>query len=463
MELLMPVQSHHDDYETRRPDWEDCRTVFAGERAVKLAGRRYLPQLSARQNFSDYEAYKGRALFFNAVARTIQGLVGAVFRKDPAVEFTDEDQLADVTLTGVPFAAFARGVLQEVLTVGRYGVLLDMATSNGRRPYLAGYRAEDIINWNTARRGGDEILTRVVLSETVSEPDPDDSFVAKPVEQLRVLELDNDQRYSVTIWRRVRGWIKGRFGSEAPFQIVEEFFPMRLGQRLDFIPFCFFGPSGITPDVEKPPLLDLVDVNLSHYRSSADLEHGRHWTGLPTLFFAGLDEKHEIAIGSAQAIVASDSNAKGQFIEFSGQGLRALEMALQEKQRLMAVLGARLLEDQKRDAETAEAMRIRQSGDSATLRSITTAVSQGLTLLLTWWQWWGSGSTATVNVSLNEDFMDKSLTPGELQALLAAWQSGGISWQTLFWNLTRSQAARPGISAEQEKHEIETETPTEEI
>jgi hypothetical protein len=57
--------------------------------------------------------------------------VGAVFGKDSAVEFPDKEQLADVTLTGVPFAGFARSGLQEVLLFGRYGVLVDL-TQNSR-------------------------------------------------------------------------------------------------------------------------------------------------------------------------------------------------------------------------------------------------------------------------------------------------------------------------------------------
>jgi hypothetical protein len=106
----------------------------------------------------------------------------------------------------------------------------------------------------------------VVLSEQ-AEVTTGDPFVEKSSERFRVLLLDEEGYYKVEIWS------DGRDG----YQITDEFFPTRRGERLAFIPFTFLGPVSIKPYVAKPPLLDLVDVNLSHYRTSADLEHGRHW------------------------------------------------------------------------------------------------------------------------------------------------------------------------------------------
>ena len=46
-----------------------------------------------------------------------------------------------------------------------------------------------------------------------------------------------------------------------------------------------------------------------------------------------------------------------------GQGLTSFERAMDRDERLMAVLGSRLLQDQKKVGETAEAIRLRQSGE----------------------------------------------------------------------------------------------------
>src|SRR5206468_661127 len=134
-----------------------------------------------------------------------------------------------------------------------------------------------------------------------------------------------------------------------------------------FIPFTFVGATSLSPNVDKPPLLDLVEVNLSHYRSSADLEHGRHYTALPTPWVSGMRPDSNLRIGAGVAWVLEDPTAKAGMLEFTGQGLQALEKALESKEKQMAVLGARLLEMQPRLQETAEAVRLRHNGDAATL------------------------------------------------------------------------------------------------
>ena len=56
----------------------------------------------------------------------------------------------------------------------------------------------------------------------------------------------------------------------------------------------------------------------------------------------------------------------------------------------MAVLGSRLLEDQKKVGETAQAIELRQSGEYSVLNSIATSVSESLTQVLRWVYWWNS-------------------------------------------------------------------------
>ena len=68
----MPVNSTHSDYDANLPAWLRARDVIAGEDAVKSAGVRYLPRLDS-QTDEEYAAYKERAAFFNATARTAEG------------------------------------------------------------------------------------------------------------------------------------------------------------------------------------------------------------------------------------------------------------------------------------------------------------------------------------------------------------------------------------------------------
>lgn len=51
--------------------------------------------------------------------------------------------------------------------------------------------------------------------------------------------------------------------------------------------------------------------------------------------------------------------ATARFLEFKGEGLSTFERALDRAERLLAVLGSRLLESQRRVSESAEALTTR--------------------------------------------------------------------------------------------------------
>jgi len=81
----MPVDTKHPDYLKALERWKRNRDVLAGEDAVKAAGEKYLPRIGAQTDV-EYQAYLKRASFFNATARTHDGLTGMQFRKTPAAE-----------------------------------------------------------------------------------------------------------------------------------------------------------------------------------------------------------------------------------------------------------------------------------------------------------------------------------------------------------------------------------------
>jgi len=73
----MPVDSTHLDYDANLLAWLRARDVFAGEDAVKSAAEKYLPRLDC-QDDKEYLAYKNRASFFNASARTAGRMVSSI-------------------------------------------------------------------------------------------------------------------------------------------------------------------------------------------------------------------------------------------------------------------------------------------------------------------------------------------------------------------------------------------------
>lgn len=439
--------------------WRRCRDTIAGSDVVKAAGQLYLPLLSG-QDWREYAAYVERALFYGATARTVAGLSGAVQRKPATVSTPDNfsSRLADITDTGLNLDQFAKQALDEVLSVGRFGVLVDVAgdetPETERHPYAVAYATEQIINWQFTQRE----LTLLVIKEEIERPKNGSRFEVECVTQYRICELV-DGAYIVTLAREDPR--THRIEADPP--VV----PTRRGQPLPFIPFVACGASALGLAIAKPPLLDLVDVNLSHYRSSADLEHGRHFTALPTAWISGMKpaqpgvKSQAMSIGSGSAWLLEDPQAKAGFLEFTGAGLGALVTALEHKEALMAVLGARLLESQPRLQETAAAVMLRHSGDDATLRTIATVVSQLLTQTLRWAAWW-DGATDNINdeaiaIALNQDFVDAELGADQIKVLLLAVQAGTMSFDSFYFLLTRGEWTIPGRTAEQERHAIQTD------
>lgn len=449
----MAVNSQHPEYARLAPVWKTCRDVAAGQRAVHAAGEEYLPTLY-KEPPAEYEARKKRTPFFNATWRTIAGLVGMLFRIDPQrkVSPAAEKHLQDVTKSGISLDMFAHQVAVEALTVGRVGVMVDYPTASAEgltvaeaearnlRPHLALYKAESIINWRTSWLNNRSVLSLAVLVEKHNEVQAD-GFTEKTEDRYRVLDLEPR-----TLPEGGQAWVyrvrvfRLRDGREE--QVGSTVYPLLAGKNLDYLPFYIFGADDVTPAVSEPPLIDLVDLNVSHYQTSADLEHGAHQTALPQPWIAGVDAgidqsgqpiKQEFYIGGGQAWAFPNPETQVGMLEYSGQGLQALEGRLERKEKQMAVLGARMLEDQKKAAETAETAGIHRAGESSALATQGAVISRGLTEALATFDRWAGGSGA-VEFSLNSKFFPRTLSAQEVTALVSAWQTGALSEQELFQN-----------------------------
>jgi hypothetical protein len=463
----MPADSKHSSYEHGAAKWARCRDAVAGQDAVHAAGEKYLPKLKDQEK-ADYEAYKCRATYFNATGRTLDGLVGMVFRKAPVVVMPTAMEVVanDIDLAGTTLIGQAEKVVREVLDVGRVGLLVEFprveeqpstlaqAAAKNLRPYTSTYPAESIINWKAQRVNNVMQLVLVVLMEDYEVSN--DGFESKTDKQLRALSL-TESGYQQQVYRKKEGgnnkaaeWIP----SGGPI------IPLINNKPLNFIPFFAFGPNSNDLTMQDPPLLDLVDLNLAHYRVCADYEHGCHFTGLPMLFLAGIELKdgEKVSLGSQTALISRDPNAKGVFIEFTGQGMGALEHNLESKEKQMAAIGARMLEQQKAGVESEGAMLLRSNGETSMLASISNLVSQGFTRMLAFMAEWADVK-GDISIKLNTDFMPKGMTSTELAELTKAMQSGAISFETYFENLQRGEIISADKSPEDEKELIAEDGP----
>lgn len=445
----MPISTKHPQYEKFLGQWEKVRTAISGEEAVKAAGTTFLPQLSG-QSSSEYESYKERAMFYGASSRTVQGLTGAIFRKAPEIVFPERhiQILKSIGRMNKSLDEVSKDLVSEDVGVGRVGLFVDAPKTEGANPYLVNYSAESIINWWEI----EGLPVEIVLYELRETRSGDDPYKTVLIPFWRILrlgfpaeappsELEIGPVYYQEIWRRVES--SSLDESAEKFVMVDRIVPqMRGGKLLRSIPFFPTNANSISLTPEKSPLIDLVNVNFSHYRNSADLEHGRHFTALPTAWVAGFDPDMQLTIGSSRAWVSEQSNARAGFLEFTGAGLGHLQEGMSAKEKLMAILGARMLEELPIGTEAAETVRLRQSGEASTLATISGTCSSALTSAMkVVGQWIGLSQreVESISVSLNKDFQTATISPNILVGLMQLVQAGLISHETLFYNLKRGE------------------------
>lgn len=454
----MPINSTHVLYSAALPDWEDCRLFYSGEKVVKAHALRFIPKPEKATEI-EYKNYVHRAFFFPAVERTVAGLAGAINRKDPTIEVPDRIShlLDNADSENSSLRQFSKVVLDETFITGRVGLMVDR-DEVGSPPYLATYKAEDIINWHYDKKLG---LTRVVLREIYYEEDPSDPFAQQERRMYRVLKLVDGQ-YVQEVWRHELK--DDNFYQE---DVIE---PTRAGVRLSYIPFVFCNVRSITTKIDKPPLLDLVRKNAEHLRVSADYANSLYFTGNPILWVSGVPKTNrpvnqtgkrdhnepdfQVTVGSTRAIFLPE-NGKIGFAESMGNGVGPNGKRADDIKLEMSVLGARLLEVQRSGVEAAETAQIRQSGEGATLSNIVTNVSAAIRKVLEMADEWEGGSGEDIEFELNRDFVAVTIDAQLLSSLANMVEKRLISWDTYYYNLATGEIAVPGRTPDEEKKLIE--------
>jgi hypothetical protein len=391
----MPVTNEHELYAEFKEDWEEVRDCVKGNRIIKKRKEKYLPMLSG-QSPKDYKRYLKKVKFFGATGRTLDGLHGNIFKRAPEyngeVSETFIKSLQDVDLMGTNIEQFVSDIITDDIQTNWGGILVDYASgeeavsladaeAKGLKAYLKYYPAENIINWEYKTIKGRTQLSIVVLVEPYSERMPDDRFTAKQYKKYRVLYLDDDtKKYRQDIYDEKSGLTKP----------VEEGIVIKMNsEEMDEIPF--YTIPGKLP--EKSMLYDLAQLNLQHYQDSADYQNGKHYTSIPTPTAIGLkpslDENGKPIpqfIGGTQFLFfPNDEHTPGadvKFLEFTGQGMKALVDGIIHLEGQMAILGAHIIASEKKGVETAEALKIHRIGENGVLATFTRNISNAVTMAL---------------------------------------------------------------------------------
>lgn len=446
-------------------DYKLIRDCIAGQKAVKKGKDAYLPVPDPLDTSTDattrYTHYLTRATFYGATGRTLRGLVGLVFDKDPAVEAPEmlAPVIADASGNGMSLDASAEASLFEVVGLGRAGLLTDYPETEGPttaadakagnvRPTITRYPAEAVINWRQRTVGAKTLLSLVVIREAYLIED--DGFAEQVGTQHRVLRLTPEGIYQISIYKE----------DDAEPTVIT---PLDgRGQYLREIPFTFIGAENNDPRVDRPPLQDIAEVNIAHYRNSADYEESVFMLGQPTPVFAGLtkawvdevfhsvwtDEhtgatrRENVVRLGARGAVPLPEGGTAMLLQVEPNTLAFEAMTHKEKQ--MIALGAKLIENSGTQQTATEAT-LDSVLDNSVLSTCARNVSKAYKQALTWAWLFMTGDMVddpdVLDYALATDFGGKLLTAQDRAEIVSAWQKNAITWEEMRWGLKRAGTA----------------------
>ena len=452
----MPVSDNHPDYQAALPQWEMSRDAVAGSTAIKtrqsmsennqsggnMAGVRYLPMPNPEdqsiENRQRYADYKLRANYVNVTGQTKEGMVGLVYRIDPTVILPPTIEYLNGSTDGgaITLNQLSKGALCDCLEVGRSGILTDYPMADigltqsevsalELRANLLRYTAESIINWRTIKVGGVKKLSLVVLAEPTQKLS-EDGFSYESVIYHRVLRLTNGI-YSQSLYDEDDKVIETDSGETLIFPRKSN------GALWNEIPFTFIGTEDNDEAVDKATLYDIAEVNIAHYRNSADYEESSYMVGQPTPYVTGLTQgwvdavlDGKITLGSRAAILLPEGASAGLIQAQSNQ--MPIE-GMKHKEQQMIQIGARIITDQSGN-ETATGAKIKFAGQNSKLGAIIGNVEEAIERSLGWALEF-MGGVGDVTFELNRKFHDIEIDPQEIIADIQLLDRGVIAMEDM--------------------------------
>jgi hypothetical protein len=445
----------------------DC---IEGEQRVKAQGAVYLPMPNAHdqstENIERYSGYKVRAVFYNVTERTLSGLIGEVFNVDPTVEVPPQLNavVKDADGSGVPLVQLAQETEGDVLSYGRAGLFVDYPRTDGSattvqdledgsiRPTINHYKPWNIVNWRTQKRGSKVALTLVVLRERHETPNGE--FGVAHGYQYRVLRLKDDGTY----WQET--WTPGLDGTGISLDPQSTVQPKDAkGNALTYIPFTFVGAKRNDAKIDKPPMYSLASINIAHYRNSADYEDSVYMVGQPTPVIIGVTQQwvDEVLEGrlelGSRATIPLPAGAAFEIVGAPENGL--VKEAMDQKERQMVALGAKLVE-QKTVQRTATEAGIEESSEVSVLATITKNVSDAYKFALEVCALFVGATTVAADAAqnvqsgiqfeLNTEFALADASPEDINTAIKTWQADAISWTEM-----RAKLRRTGYATQDDK------------
>lgn len=417
----------HPEHSFYKNIWSRIRDCDFGEDMVKSKTTNYLPRSDGQED-DDYASYLSRAVFYNMTGKTANALHGQLFKSAPRTNNIPEVTTKRFSKDGQSLNLSVKYAAKEVLLTGRFGMLVDSpAVNTGKNAYVATYTAENILDWES---NSDGELTLLVLKETAYDRDTTNAITPHAFKhQYRKLTLE-DGIYTVAVYKE--------FPSKQSIPTFEVT-PNIRGKSLDHIPFTFVGPFNNQPAIQKPPLLDIVNLNLSHFKSYAELESGRFYTANPvyTTNSGGDDNEDAPEYYIAPNVVWElGKDGSADILEFSGKGLGSLENALVSKERQIESIGGRLIPALSgRGSRSQKELEVSEQSEQSLLLNLADTLDEAFLFVLEELANWNnhvSGDFTSPEFKMNRDYITQEITARDIRIIYQMYSDGALPIDVLY-------------------------------
>jgi hypothetical protein len=458
----------------RELDWTMMRDAYGGERYIKEKGQQYLPATASmlqdgfqfgQAGWNAYQAYRTRSVYHELVKPSLMAMLGVMHRRAPTIELPAKlDKMRkSATFRGESLEWLMAKINEQQMLMGRYGMLLDVA--NGAKPtdlpYIVGYNAESMINWDASKVGddqGQQQTTLVILNETDYERRAGLAWVQ--MMRYRVLAMAGAVRDIWDTSEPDNAYIAAEVRHTQDATVSDFFKPQLAGKTMDELPFVFVGPRDLAPEPDVPVLMPMARLALAIYRTEADYRQALFMQGQDTLVVIG--QQADVgngrtrlgAFGSIDLPIGGDA----KFIGAQSEGLNELSTSIQNDLRRAAQLGAQLLTERGNEAESGDALSIRVASRTATLTTIAQTAALGLERILKNAAVWVGADPDKVIVKPNLDFADAHVQAQDLVYMMTAKKLGApLSLESIHnWS---ERSGFTDMTYEEEQSAIEGEPP----
>ena len=424
------VSDPNTSWYAQEPHWILIEDLMGGTYGMRKKHRRYLPQ-EPRELDESYDNRLARSVCPPYYQRLERMLAGMLTRKPVRLEDTSDsitEQLFDVDMQGNDLNVWTYETARKLVRYGHVGTLVDAPTDGGR-PYWCTYTPRQILGWRTEPKDGQQVLSMLRLSETVTVPDGE--YGEKAVQQIRLLTPGAYQLHQK--------------GDDGEFRITDEG-----TTSLSEIPFSIAYSNRMGYLESRPPLEDIAELNLKVYQVQSDLDNQLHISAVPMLAFFGFPSAaEEVSAGPGEAI-AFPAEGKAEYIEPKGTSFDYQFRRLEQIAAQINELGLSAVLGQKLSAETAEAKRIDRSQGDSTMMVIAQNVQDMIDNCLQYHAQYLGQTAAAGSCYVNRDFIGARLEPQEIQSLLQLYTAGTITQETLLRQLSDGEVLGDDFNVDEE-------------